>query len=366
VRWYFCRPGAQPLGFATPFYSRNWEDASEKFDEIGEQPGPRPWDRGMPPPCSEGVRLCRPRVYLSRGLPPGRLLSRQVTQAGVPLCCCVDVPAFDESGGSVGPGGILWESVGPVGFSGSAMWFRGSRGHEPYALCWSGSANWEVNVPSLYLKTIIPNPTPGVTFNGTFNTQTWTVRLQVTVISPGGGGGGSVGGSLTFAAAGGGSCGATKNQQWTGIVPPQTYLYQIGGFGAGGAAGSHPGNNGTAATNFQGPTTVSVNPGQGGQQGTPIPVGTFTQYSPGGSPPAGGNPGFPGIVGPGGSGDFMVGGAGACSTVGGAGDFRYFPGPGNPATVGTGSGGGGAVSDSTDFAGGNGADGSIVVEEWNF
>jgi hypothetical protein len=368
IKWFWCHPDAKYVGVPTPFYSRNWEDKSEKFDEGGEQPGKRPWLPGLRPHLLDGMRLCRPITYLMFGIHAGMTLRRKVTTGGVPICC-LDLDELGQQPGGVSPSGSgAWFGFGGLTLSGQSRWAKGQWPVIGQALCFGGAATWAVipDVPSLYLKTIIPNPTPGATAAGVFTSQSWTTRVQVTLVGPGGGGGGAAGASTTYGAGGGGASGATRQQQWTGIIGGTSWPYQIGGYGPGGPAGNNPGGAGTAPTVFTGPTTVTAGPGGGGQGGPAVPVGTFTNFAQGGVPPAGGNPGSPGIVSPGGSGDATVGGDGGCSTVGGAAGGATAPGPGADATTGTGSGGAGAVGSFGNYAGGKGGDGFLVVEEWNF
>lgn len=347
-RWFFADGGAKYLDAPTAFYSRNWEDKASKFDTLGEQPGNRRWSNGQRPALALGRRLCDPVELFLLGPPPGVTLNRDVVPGPVPACC------LDPLG--AGLGGDGFKSDGATRWDGSGAGVGG------------GAGGWKrvQTLPAFYLKTIIPNPTPGLTAVGMFTCQVWTLRLQVTAIAPGGGGGGAKGGVASFAAGGGGSCGATKLQFWLGVFYSLSFPWQIGGFGAGGPAGNNPGSPGTGDTIFTGPTTVTAAKGLGGSGGPAIPFITGGSFSPGGVSPVGGNPGIPGLVIPSGSGNTGIGGAGACSTVGGAGGFTYSPGSGKDATPGTGSGGGGAVAAGADEKGGDGADGFLVVEEWNF
>lgn len=368
VKWFWPDPDAPLLGVPTPFYSRNWEDKSEKFDPLGEQAGKRPWLPGLRSHLLNGERLCRPITYLMFGFDPGQVLNGKVTKDGVPLCCFDKDAVGFQRGGKSPSGSGSWFGFGGLTLSGQSRWVKGPWPTVGMSLCFAGSATWgpvTVVVP-LHKQTIIPNPTPGVTAVGAFLTQPWCARLDVVGQAPGAGGGGSTGGASTASAAGGGSCGATRRQEWLGALGSQLFTWQIGGYGIGGAPGGGPGQPGTGHTIFNGPTVLDAAPGLGGQGCPAVPpiVGGVTIA--GGVAPPGGNPGLPGIIVSGSSGLSPASGAGACSTVGGAGSPRTTQGPGMDATTGTGSGGSGAVSLAVSQPGGKGADGSIVVDEWSF
>lgn len=220
-----------------------------------------------------------------------------------------------------------------------------------------------------YKLTIVDNGSSSSPTGSTnFTSQSWTTRIKATVVGPGAGGGGVAGSAGDAAAAGGGSSGGTFTMTWTGLTGGVTYTYNLGGYGTGGAAGNNNGNDGNGDSTFTGPTTITGKAGKGGH-GCPAIASPNASAVLGGASPLAGNPGFPGIVIPYGSGGLIAwSGAGGCSTVGGAGGGLVFEGAGVAATA-NGSGGGGALSltsGGSSHAGGNGSGGLLVIEEWSF
>ncbi len=118
VQWFFTAPGALLLGKPTVFYSRNWEDAAEKFDELGERPGPRRWVSGLRKAFLDGQRFCSPPDFLDVGLPRGKTLDRIITLDGVPLCCLPRSPAIYFSSGFSSRLSVTWNAGGGVGLEG--------------------------------------------------------------------------------------------------------------------------------------------------------------------------------------------------------------------------------------------------------
>jgi len=348
VRWFFAARGAKYIGVPNAFFSTNWEDASTKFVFYGEQPGPRHWSNGQRPALAVGQRICEPSEDFTVGIAEGVTLGRSIAAGPVPSCCLDPL-------GAGGPGfGFVWEGAVSWGASGGAVG--------------TGVSSW-VRIPPvapMYLKTILLVITPGVTRVGTFLTQPWTRRISVTCVGPGGGGGGCTGGVSSSSAGGGGSSGGTFNQVFLGTLMSTVFNFQIGGRGAGGPAGNNNGSDGTADTVFTGPSIVTAAKGKGGRGAAASLWITGGSAVAGGAAPLGGNPGFPGLALSAGSGTNPIGGHGACSSLGGAGTGQVNPGAGTDATPNTGSGGAGSAAFTVSLAGGKGADGVIVIEEWSF
>jgi len=350
VKWFFTAPEAKYFPGLNSFYSRNWEDESEKFDEIGEQPGNRRWNNGQRPALATGQHLCDDPLLFRFGLAPGQLLDRPVFAGPVPVCCIVPTAAGSGGEGISFDGAVEWTSAGGAVADGSEEWERGE------------------DVPSLYLETFIYPSVPGVTDSGSFTLQSWTTRLRVRCFGPGAGGGGGEGSFTLTGAGGGGSAGGEHVGRWYPVVGGSVYAWQVGGYGDGGAAGPNDGEDGTDDTYFigDGPLTITGHKGLGGKGGPGVPVLTITVPTPGGEAPSFGDPGHPGLVFPAGSGNGALGGAGGSSINGGGGSYQFAAADGFDASEKSGSGGGGACALSTDRAGGKGSDGFIWVEEWNF
>ena len=207
--------------------------------------------------------------------------------------------------------------------------------------------------------------TSGTSFTTSDQTNTIKVRLQ----AGGGGGGGAATAAVSGAAGGGGSAGGYAEKTFT-VTPRTSYNYAIGALGAGGVAGDNDGSTGGNTTFTVGSTTVTAFGGLGGEG---MAAGTTILDVLGGASPAistngdinrGGHPGRPGFRFTG-----LVGysGDGGGSIIGGEG----FGGvnavsSGDDALDNTGSGGGGGMvlNGSAARAGGDGAAGFIVVEEY--
>jgi hypothetical protein len=205
VKWFFCGPQAEVFSGPTIFRSQNYEDQDIQNNGLGEQrPSKRPWANGKRVAGFVGnVPLgCNPPDWWVDGIPDSVSYSIPRDKEGVPLCCAARA------------GGLL--------FNGNARWVAFGNHQRIGGLVFGGSADARgYPVPSLYLKTILTNPTPGSTYNDTFTSQTWTTRIEVTVVGPGGGGGGAAGSSITTGAGGGGSSGGTFNQEWPLMVQPR-------------------------------------------------------------------------------------------------------------------------------------------------
>lgn len=114
IRWFFSEPDSPIFEGLNCFYSRNWEDAKDKFDPLGEQPGPRPWANGQGPRYFFPGFQCDPAEWYANGQPP-KLLQKPTSRTGVVLCCsdiCEDAYEF-----TIGPitfvqpcSLLVWES----------------------------------------------------------------------------------------------------------------------------------------------------------------------------------------------------------------------------------------------------------------
>ncbi len=117
VRWFFADSQAPVLSGPTVFVSRNWEIKEDRFDDLGEQPGPRPWDPGHRPAVLNGQRFCRSNDIYLLGQDGPISPAIPVSENGIPRCCqCVDslqpvqlststTQAQDPCGGSNSGGG---------------------------------------------------------------------------------------------------------------------------------------------------------------------------------------------------------------------------------------------------------------------
>jgi hypothetical protein len=124
VRWFFVDRGAKYFPGLNSFYSRNWEDASEKFDEIGEQPGNRRWVNGQRPALALGQRLCDDPLLFRFGLAPGQTISRGVVAGPVPVCCLDPLGTGGGGEGFAYDGSTEWIGSGGAVADGEASWVR--------------------------------------------------------------------------------------------------------------------------------------------------------------------------------------------------------------------------------------------------
>lgn len=219
-----------------------------------------------------------------------------------------------------------------------------------------------------------PAPTMQVfTANGTWTAPSGCRSVEVTVVG-GGGGGGGVDGIASYGAAGGGGGGAgTAIKIITSSTFGATETITIGSGGSGGA-GSGGGNGSTGGDSSFGSHCT----GQGGFGGTgrQATSSSFTNatFSNGGSGGMGSNGDINLRGGPGGKGS--AAGTSTNETNGGVGGNSFLAGgpqgiggdnAGRDAyTGGYGAGGSGAsVNDtSSNYAGGDGGDGIVIVREY--
>ena len=199
-----------------------------------------------------------------------------------------------------------------------------------------------------------------LTGSGNFTPSLQAAFITVEAVGPGGGGAGSssVGGGM-----GGGAGGYAKKRISKPLAGwPVNYPYVCGAAGSGGATSSS-GNDGTAATTFGSPATVTANPGTGGKA-TNDNTGGVGGNATGGDLNLGGGDGAVGayVI----SGGVLVGGGGSGgSSRLGNGGRGGNQGQGRGGRLYGGGGGGGGRTDSgNNNAGGSGADGGIVVEQF--
>lgn len=201
----------------------------------------------------------------------------------------------------------------------------------------------------------------------TYTVPAGIYRLRVRVQGPGGAGGsGDQSGAGSGAGAGGGAGGYAEKILST--TPGATLTYTVGVGGTAGSAGNNPGNAGSTATVFDsGGAPITGNVGSGGGS---FAASTTLAAAAGGS---GGSATGGALNITGGAGDqsintatnVMRAGHGASTPLGQGGS--YFSSGAGEAGQGYGSGGSGgsAFAGSSDVIGGAGANGVIIVEEFN-
>ena len=204
--------------------------------------------------------------------------------------------------------------------------------------------------------------------SGTSYTPPPGCRAILVELLGGGGGGAGAPTAAVSAAAGGGGGGAAYASKYFNNIDGSSLTYAIGGGGAGGAAGANVGGDGGNTTFAALGITVTARGGRGAQtmaaaSVTPDVTGIFQGYlSTNGDVNGAGGPTTPGIVL---SATRAVSGNGGSTLWGGGGVGRASALAGG-AGIGLGSGGGGGtvINGSAAVAGGNGADGAILV--WEF
>lgn len=269
--------------------------------------------------------------------------------------------------------GILPQGNIPTTLNIGSVTQTSSAGGLAYTVRWPGSigsgsysALTNDGVGNLYWKSLY-SPRVATISSGaaqTYTAGTDCVGLKITVTGAGGGGGGTATGAGTGGGAGGAAGTATK---WiTGRLSGMTLFVTIGDGGAGGA--NSGGNGGLGAdsvvgsSNFITLTTLVGSGGAGGNGNTSAAA-----------PVAGGDGGASS------GGDLnMTGGAGSAGLsglptfTGGVGGASFWGGGGPGGTGGNagangrarGSGAGGASTNAGNTAGGKGAQGQVVIEEY--
>ncbi len=204
--------------------------------------------------------------------------------------------------------------------------------------------------------------------------HTWTkpaglVALLVECVGGGGGGGGvAATGTGQVCSAGGGGGGGYARKMFLAADLPSTCTATVGAYGAGGTAGANNGTTGSNST-FAGSGITTVQ-GTGGGGGTGCAAASSWNPKIGGA--GGGSSGgdISCIGGDGGMGaswtNAMVTGYGGASGGGFGGTTRQSVNAAGTAGARYGGGGSGAASNASQSAraGGNGADGVIVVTEY--
>jgi hypothetical protein len=220
----------------------------------------------------------------------------------------------------------------------------------------------------------------GATFNGNkaptqqvfASSGTWTKPsgcrfIKVTVIGAGGGGGG-VNASLTNYAFGAGGGAGGIAIEWINATALTSETVTIGAGGAGGAAGTNPGSSG-GTSSFGAHCSAS---GGAGGESLAAATGHSVRLSGVSGVGSGGNINISGIPGPPNyrvSGSTVIAGGSGGSTLfgaGGVGSVVFSTSAVGAAGSGFGGGGAGAASanDTTNRAGGDGASGGVIVEEF--
>ncbi len=194
-----------------------------------------------------------------------------------------------------------------------------------------------------------------------------TQSIELTAVGAGGGGGGVDGqGAGTGAGSTGGAGGATATVLTSDI--PSSLNITIGAGGTGGAAGNNNGTAGGATTVVSTPAGINLNAGGGALGSGDLGAsGGNTNVSSSGGAATGGDINLKGGDGTAGG----VDGATRQSTgLSGASHFGGNVAQGREAagaastTPGTGGGGSSTVTVATNFAGGDGADGIVIVREF--
>lgn len=201
--------------------------------------------------------------------------------------------------------------------------------------------------------------------SGTYTTPPDVKRILIRLVGSGGGGGGTD--SAASAIGLGGAGGAGGYSELIIDNPSATYSYTVGAGGTGGSAGANAGNNGNTTSFGTGPLIQATGGGLGaaGAQGTSAlartggtggvgSIGTINESG------AIGETGYRlsgtiGIGGEGGRSKFGAGGAPVTGSTAGNNGVSY----------GSGGSGGRSAAVSSDRAGGNGADGVIIVDEYS-
>jgi len=219
-----------------------------------------------------------------------------------------------------------------------------------------------------FVKTAIDtseNTPPSIqsfTSNGTYSKTSGMVGAKVTILGAGGGGA-SVNTQTNGTSGGGGGSGATSIKYYTKAQLNSTESVAIGASGAGGAANGNQNAGGTGGSSTFKSITV-----EGGKGGRPSGASGNGDSSLGAATSTGGDVNIQG-----GSPSYAVqtyssqtvgtGANGAASSFGGMGSGGRN-GPGRNAAPNSGGGGGGAGGYNTNKAGGNGAAGICIIEEF--
>ena len=189
--------------------------------------------------------------------------------------------------------------------------------------------------------------------------------ILVEIIGGGGGGGSSTSGALTLGMGGGGG-GGGYSRLWIAVAAA-TYTYTVGAGGAGGNGSSQAGATGSNTT-FSASSMVA-NGGIGGGLGNPVgSTSSATSTGGGGGSSSNGtlnipgSPGEGGIILPGVTANMAAGGS---SFYGSGGVGINLVGTGSPGRLYGGGGSGGISYNSSNYAGGSGFAGVVIVWEYS-
>lgn len=232
---------------------------------------------------------------------------------------------------------------------------------ETVLACQLGEALQTLFSQSGYIETVITSSDPAWT------PDPRTKRIEFDAVGAGAGAGGTTGSASFSALGGGGGAGAGS------LVRPSTvdatYAIVIGAGGVGGANGATDGTNGGATTITSSSLAVTC---PGGQQGRAMTAaagfvgalgGNESAVATGGTVNTQGDGGATGIVQNGT--DQVAPGDGGGSIYGGAVRGRIGNPGGNAQTPGAGgSGAGSGVGDTSTYAGGDGANGQVLIREY--
>lgn len=229
-------------------------------------------------------------------------------------------------------------------------------------------------VPQLTVAATVDSPGKFIrvtTITSGSGTHTLHPKCKVfrVIVQGGGGGGGGGDGGATTAGAGAGGGGGGYSELTSTQVNFGNFAYQIGTGGAGGIAGNNAGTGGNVSSfdNAAGGGSIIV-AGNGGVGGPSMLTGTsiVNSSAAAGGTGSGGDLNIQGGLGKRGwrlNGTFAVGGDGGKSQLGSGGTGAANLVGGNGIAFGGGGGGGSAVA-AGDTAGGDGADGCVVVYEY--
>jgi hypothetical protein len=267
---------------------------------------------------------------------------------------------------------MTWTSalVNPMTTTGDIIYSSDNSGTPARLAGTSGQVLTSNGAAAPAFKTLIA-PTKTILTSGSnavYTTPANARFLKVTLVGAGGGGGGVLG-STNAGGGGGGSSGGTAIK-WYSPTAGQTFNYTVTNTGgAAGGAGANSGGNGSATLFDISGTQISASGGTGGGGATAnsnVPV--FNTGNVAGGNPTTGDINIKGQEGQQGftlSASQAKGGTGGSTPWGGGGPGGQGTGAGTTGGgYGSGGGGGCAVSAGASQAGGAGAPGLIIVEEF--
>lgn len=204
-----------------------------------------------------------------------------------------------------------------------------------------------------------------ITVSGGYNPPAGVKSLEFTAIGAGGGGGGVDGqGAGTAAIGGGGGSGGVSVLTTNNIGA--SYTVTIGAGGSGGAAGDNNGGAGGATSIVSTAVNMIANGGNGGGGDIASAADTLAEGGSGGTA-SGGDINATGNASPDGrvlSGTIASEGSTTGSFFGGALNASGNNSGVNATVNGAPGSGAGVFNDATNFAGGDGADGIVIIKEF--